>query len=279
MLLGAEAQTERTNPAHAHNLHELVICLSGRGEQHIAGCVHPFVPGKLFLLPEHSVHWVAGTPRHPARLVYVCFDTRHFAHAGPPGMQERVQRLIREERFVCDPGPEARRRCLELAARLSEEFKREHELRQELVHCHLTELLVIYQRGLDLREPRAHPYRSAIEKLAIHLADNLDDPPSLPQAAKQAGMSRALFARVFKELTGHTYVEHLQIARIQRACELLAATERAVTAVALDAGFKHFGHFHALFKRQLNMTPRAYRQWVRQRGPFVPILKIRSLNS
>lgn len=216
MLLGAIAQTLRTNAPHAHNLHELVVCLSPKGEQFIGGEVHAFAPGKLFLLPEQSVHWVAGDSKHPARLLYVCFDTNHFAHAGPPGMQERVQRLVAESRFACDPGPRLRKRCVALAMSLAEEFEREDELRHELVHCHLTELLVIYQRGLKLQAPRAHPYRAAVEKLCSRLPEELDNPPSLVQAARSIGMSRALFARVFKELTGHTYVEYLQRLRVQR---------------------------------------------------------------
>ncbi len=69
-------------------------------------------------------------------------------------------------------------------------------------------------------------------------------------------MSRTLFYKKVKQLTGATPTQMLQPARLQRACKLLAENEQETVArVAHAVGMSDVKNFTALFKKHYQITP------------------------
>ena len=58
-------------PPHRHEQDEVVLCLSGRGELHIDGKVHPFRGGENLVLPRESMHQIFNTGDQPLEIVGV----------------------------------------------------------------------------------------------------------------------------------------------------------------------------------------------------------------
>ena len=52
-------------PPHTHEVEELVMCESGRGEIHIAGEVHAFRAGQSIVLPAGVPHQIFNTGEEP----------------------------------------------------------------------------------------------------------------------------------------------------------------------------------------------------------------------
>lgn len=52
-------------PPHSHECEEIVMCLSGRGEVHLAGEVHAFGPQQTVLLPAGVVHQIFNVGPEP----------------------------------------------------------------------------------------------------------------------------------------------------------------------------------------------------------------------
>jgi len=44
------------------------------------------------------------------------------------------------------------------------------------------------------------------------------------------------------------------------AVELVLGTQKSITEIALDLGFKNFGNFSTAFKRHTGMSPEAFRR-------------------
>jgi AraC-like DNA-binding protein len=75
-----------------------------------------------------------------------------------------------------------------------------------------------------------------------------------------AGLSRFHFLRAFRsafDKTPHAYATHL---RLERAKELLAAGEQAVTEICFEVGFSSLGSFSSLFSSKVGESPSAYRR-------------------
>jgi AraC family transcriptional regulator len=88
----------------------------------------------------------------------------------------------------------------------------------------------------------------------------LRTPLRMGSLAEIAGLSEFRFAHNFKTETGmspHQYVMH---ARIERAKRLLRETRMTVVEIALSVGLQSSSQFNALFKRELGITPRAFRR-------------------
>ncbi len=68
------------------------------------------------------------------------------------------------------------------------------------------------------------------------------------------------FCRWFKKITGNTFVNYLNKARIERACQLLLNTKMAITEVCFSVGFDSLSHFNRTFKKIKHLNPREYRK-------------------
>ena len=81
---------------------------------------------------------------------------------------------------------------------------------------------------------------------------------SIDRAAQRAGLSRRQFTLRFKEVTGTTFVAHLNALRLAHAERLLRSREHSVTGAAFSAGFEDLSHFYRLFRGKHHMPPRRW---------------------
>ena len=99
-------------------------------------------------------------------------------------------------------------------------------------------------------------------KALRYIEANFHTPISLGRAACEAGMSISCFERHLKQLTGKTFVAHLNGLRVARARELLQANRSPMLQVALACGFGNQSHFNRVFRKIAGVTPGEYRKSV-----------------
>lgn len=78
--------------------------------------------------------------------------------------------------------------------------------------------------------------------------------------------SRRNFVRRFKQATGITPIVYLQRTRIEAARKLLEQTNQSVTEVMLNAGYNDIKAFRTLFRKNLGLSPREYRDKFNKRS-------------
>ncbi|MFF4434435.1 GlxA family transcriptional regulator [Streptomyces sp. NPDC001513] len=89
---------------------------------------------------------------------------------------------------------------------------------------------------------------------------NLHQPLTVDQLARQAGMSRRTLIRRFHADTGRPPMRWLLDARLGLARELLESSDLTVEAVARRCGLGTPANFRTLFKANVGVPPRAYRE-------------------
>jgi transcriptional regulator GlxA family with amidase domain len=90
--------------------------------------------------------------------------------------------------------------------------------------------------------------------------------------AKQAAMSRPVFARAFRAALGTSPLRYLTARRMQRAAQLLARPELSLAQVADQVGYASEFAFNRAFKRFFQIAPGGYRR--AQRGALAPTLRL-----
>lgn len=98
--------------------------------------------------------------------------------------------------------------------------------------------------------------RRVTDFVHAHLSHDL----SLALLAHQTGFSPYHFARLFRRATGESPHQFVVRQRIAHAQHLLSQRAMPLAEVAVACGFANQSHFTQAFKRQLGLTPRAYRQ-------------------
>jgi len=73
-------------------------------------------------------------------------------------------------------------------------------------------------------------------------------------------LSTSRFCVVFREGTGETFLDYLNLVRIRKAEELLLQSNLSIYEVAYQVGFNSTNYFSKLFKRIAGKQPSEYRQ-------------------
>src|SRR3954467_10984855 len=81
------------------------------------------------------------------------------------------------------------------------------------------------------------------------------EPLCIPRLAEIAEVSEAHFIRTFSATFGETPHRYLQRRRVERAMFLLRETDRSVTEICLDVGFRSLRTFSRTFRRIMDMSP------------------------
>jgi transcriptional regulator GlxA family with amidase domain len=88
--------------------------------------------------------------------------------------------------------------------------------------------------------------------------------------AAVACLSKYHFLRLFKSTYGVTPVEYVSRRRIERAQDLLRATNLTVTEVCMAVGFSSLGSFSSRFRELVGQTPSEFQQRYAGGPPHIP---------
>lgn len=141
-----------------------------------------------------------------------------------------------------------------------------HILRRDLgsEHANRTARILVFPPHRDGSQAQfvTHTWPSDTKGLGDTLAwmrENLDRPLTLDDVAAHAHMSVRTLSRKFREVTGSTVVTWLSEQRIERAKQLLEASDLTVGRIAERVGFGTHEAFRLQFARQVGATPTGYR--------------------
>ena len=110
---------------------------------------------------------------------------------------------------------------------------------------------------IEQRRPRGLS-RRALTRACTYIAENLGERFTLDDLARQAGVSRFHFARLFRVSTGDSPMAYLLKSRIERAKQMLLEDERPVCEIAAALGFCDQSHLTRTFRRITGQTPREF---------------------
>lgn len=256
---------------HLHDHYELYYLLSGERIYFIKDRSYRVRAGDLVFVDRNAVHKTldSGRPDHDRLVLYLSPEL--FADLTvPPELAEGLK-----EPFGWDVP------ILRLPSPASEAVERMvGDMVNEMIHPqagsswllrHRTvELLLFAYRSRHLgtvrsadTEPVLHPKTQAVVR---YLNDNYRQAITLSGVAEAFRISPHYLSRLFKQTTGFTFSDYLNLLRVKEAQRLLRESDDSITDIAWRSGFSNFSHFGKMFKRTVQLSPRAYRQQYRMRS-------------
>ncbi len=135
----------------------------------------------------------------------------------------------------------------------------------ELVVNKLTEVVLVELIRINFgRDSKGRFIRALSDKKISRALQHLHTNPqmawTLEKIGGDVGMSRAAFAKRFKELVGQPMFEYLTMLRVQRAKELLQETKLPLYEVASRVGYESDLAFTKTFKKHTGITPTRFRK-------------------
>jgi len=96
----------------------------------------------------------------------------------------------------------------------------------------------------------------ALDFMEAHYAE----PITMPDVAKEAGLSVSRLAHVFKAQVGMSYTVYLNLIRVNWAKYYLTNSRLRISETAFQVGFGNLSHFNHVFRRSTGLSPTQYRQ-------------------
>ena len=245
---------------------EIHLIRHAAGTRHVGDHIGPFSPGDLCLIGRNLPHdWftpvllgetVAG------RDIVIQFDEERLLAAA-----ESLPELVRLKGLL-----ERARRGLvfhgaaqEAATTVAEAIGTSEGLERLALLLRLLHILSVTPQYRSLSSANFTPnlgpgandtLRDVLRYVALHYHEAV----TLADLAGIAHMTESSFSRFFKRMTGNTFTRHLTELRTAKACELLAGSDRSVTDICFDVGYRNLSNFNRAFRSVREMTPRQYRQ-------------------
>jgi AraC-like DNA-binding protein len=104
-----------------------------------------------------------------------------------------------------------------------------------------------------------------INAIVSRISENLAEPVSAADLARELGMSESGFSRFFRRATGNTFTDFVNHVRVSRACQLLMESDLLITRIGYQVGFNNIANFNRRFLDIKGMTPSDYRRQVASR--------------
>ena len=246
---------------HFHDVAELVLFRSVRGEFVAGGHRYPLADGAIVFAPSMHDHDYALAR---GKMEWVLVQIDPYLVESLAGRTE-FARLSRP--FCAFPEERIRKRLEGLAEWLIEAVAKTNDAAIERI----VELLLIAAAEAPERNASAADERTASVDRLYPVLERLrsmpQDPISLEAAASICSLSPAYFSRRFKQALGMNFTDYSRIYRLHLAARRLATTGSAISEIGYSLGFSSPSHFTARFRERFGMTPREYRISTRARSP------------
>ncbi len=115
---------------------------------------------------------------------------------------------------------------------------------------------LIEERITARRNESSEVMSSMEEYIRMHLSEKI----TLEGLAAHLGFSPSYCSKYIKRKCGMNFLEYLNIQRVERARELLRATDIPVTEIAYQTGFSSIQSFNRVFRSYISMSPSEYKK-------------------
>ncbi|CAM4063714.1 AraC family transcriptional regulator [Paenibacillus alkaliterrae] len=102
--------------------------------------------------------------------------------------------------------------------------------------------------------------RDRFKQLIQLVETNFSEKITIEQAAKQVSLNPYHFCKLFKKLTGRTFVEYVNVTRMNEAERLLRESNDTITEISAKVGCDNPNYFTKLYKQYKGLTPSGARK-------------------
>lgn len=98
-----------------------------------------------------------------------------------------------------------------------------------------------------------------VNKVILFINDKIENNLTVEDIAKHFQISTSHLSRIFREHTGVTLVEYLNIRRIEECQYFLRYTNKGITDISTSFHFCNQSYFTRIFKKYTGLTPKQFR--------------------
>lgn len=241
-------ETCAITPAHWHEHIELLLVKQGQLRIYIHGEWISAAPGEIVVVNPDELHSI---PEKSADTLYECLiPYKSLCDRMELPLEEmRIANHIRDKKYA------------DAFTAIMDQLREQPPLYRTSVQLHLltmvTDLLQEYGRPITTQREKGRSSKDTLVKRSItYIQKNYLNPISTDDVCKNLGFNKNYVCHSFKNITGNTMVDYLNMLRCQHAHKLLVEGKLSVADCAQQSGFNHVSYFSKTYRRHMGELPR-----------------------
>ncbi len=260
-----QANPCKHNGLHLHHGYEIVYVKSGKGTIKVEDKEVHYDDGTLVLIGPSIPHFGFSNTTYPDNFEVVIHFDDEFVQNRIGAFPEfsSIHKLIESSKRILVFDCQTKKEVTPLFDRITklnptEQLISIFELLSKLSKVKTHQSLL----GKDLGEHFAQSKQ--IKKVFDFINENFHSQISTRDIAAQVSLTTNSFCRMFKNLTGKSFITYLNDYRIHRATLLLEVTDASISQIMRECGFENPSYFARVFFQAKKLQPTEYRNNIRK---------------
>jgi Response regulator containing CheY-like receiver domain and AraC-type DNA-binding domain len=129
----------------------------------------------------------------------------------------------------------------------------------DLYAC-IDKILGQLQKETDKLEKKEQEVLTAVQRAIAYIDAHCTKGLRIGDVAERVNLSEKYFSRYFKQQTGLSFTDYLNLRLIKKSKDLLIHTKYPIYNIAIELNFSDAAYFTKVFRRYEKVTPSQYRQ-------------------
>lgn len=232
--------------SHWHEGIEILYCTQGNGEIIIDSEVYTMNAGEMFIINSGCLHTVNCLSEEKLRY-YCLIPSESFCESFGFKISEiRYAPKIQDDYFR------------NIFNTIDKEYDEKQAYYKTKIKAEILGMLVYLSRNYAVRitEDSVCSSKKQMVKDAIkYIKNNYGERMQIEDIAKKVGFSRYYFCHSFKEMTGISVVNYINMVRCENAKTHIFSKKYNISEIALMCGFDNFSYFTKTYKKYMGILP------------------------
>jgi len=247
---------------HFHSFYEIFILLDTEASHIIEGKYYPLKMYDMVFLRPALLHKSEYPPGRPRKRLIINFSVPRTDTLLKHSL-DRVFSVFEAAVPVYRFSAEKQQPLFDLLNNIFNQGKNPDPVRDLTIHTKFMEFLYtmyaeakynIYEQG---KLPDTPSFR--IYTITAWIHKNYMQEITLESLAERFNISPCYLSHQFRQVTGFTVVNYIQMTRIRNVQQLLQYSDRKITDIAEECGFTSFSQFNRTFNTFCKVSPSQYR--------------------
>lgn len=251
---------------HYHNYYEIYFLLSGKRGMFIKDTHYEVVTGGVLFVNKFDLHKTVNTDVAPHERIGLYFSDHFIEQFHGTAVHETLEELFQQKNRMLQLNIQQHTVVENMMRQMYHEYIRPQTMHELYLEGILVQLLVLLLRIRNQSPiPRHHQNDTTTKILDVieYCNRHYDQSLTLADAAGQCYMSPFHFSRLFKKVTGFTFIEYMNTLRVKEAQILIRDTDMKIIEISEQVGFASLTHFGRIFKQVTQLSPTQYKRIIK----------------
>ncbi len=248
---------------HFHTFYELCIMLCPNTTHFLEGKPYELQTFDIFGIPPNKLHRTQYPAGDPCKRLIIQFNLPKTV----PGLgneYEQLLQLFHQEEPIFRFEPELRKNVYRKLNDIYLLAQKTDPMRDLIIHQKFIEFLTLLYLNQEQNQYSNVSEMSGMEKkiysITSYIHAHYTEDLSLEFLAQKFYISSCYLSHQFKDVTGFTLTDYIQMTRVRNVQSLLVGSQIPITEASARCGFTSFSQFNRVFQKHIGMSPSQFRK-------------------